>query len=44
VANELTHQYLVTYARPQMLIPPEKITITAKRTDLVVRGTPVKTK
>ena len=25
VANELTHQYLVTYARPQMLIPPEKI-------------------
>lgn len=44
VANELTHQYLVTYARPQMLIPPEKITITAKRTELVVRGTPVKAK
>ena len=44
VANELTHQYLVTYARPQMLIPPEKITITAKRTELVVRGTPVKSK
>jgi VWFA-related protein len=44
VANELTHQYLVTYARPQMLIPPEKITIAAKRTDLVVRGTPVKSK
>lgn len=42
VADELTHQYLVTYARPQMLIPPEKITITAKRTELVVRGTPVK--
>jgi VWFA-related protein len=44
VANELTHQYLVTYARPQMLIPPEKITITAKRAELVVRGTPVKSK
>ena len=44
VANELTHQYLVTYARPQMLIPPEKIVITAKRTDLIVRGTPVKAK
>lgn len=44
VADELTHQYLVTYARPQMLIPPEKITITAKRTELVVRGTPVKAK
>ena len=37
-------QYLVTYARPQMLIPPEKIVITAKRTDLMVRGTPVKSK
>jgi hypothetical protein len=43
VANELTHQYLVTYARPQSLIPPERVTITAaKRQDLTVRGTPVK--
>jgi hypothetical protein len=44
VANELTHQYLVTYARPQMMIPPEKIVVTAKRTELIVRGTPVKSK
>ena len=44
VANELTHQYLVTYSRPQSLIPPEHVTITAKRPELVVRGTPVKTK
>jgi VWFA-related protein len=44
VANELTHQYLVTYARPQMLIPPEKIVITSKRPDVIVRGTPVKAK
>ena len=44
VADELTHQYLVTYARPESLIPPEKITITAKRTGLLVRGTPVKSK
>jgi Ca-activated chloride channel family protein len=44
VANELTHQYLVTYARPQMLIPPEKITVSAKKPDLVVRGTAVKSK
>jgi Ca-activated chloride channel homolog len=44
VANELTHQYLVTYARPQMLIPPEKIVVTAKRAELTVRGTPVKSK
>ena len=44
VANELTHQYLVTYARPDSLIPPEHVTITGKRADLVVRGTPVKSK
>ena len=44
VANELTHQYLVTYSRPQSLIPPEHVTITGKRPELVVRGTPVKTK
>jgi len=42
VADELTHQYLVTYARPQSLIPPERIRITAKRAELTVRGTPVK--
>jgi hypothetical protein len=42
VAAELTHQYLVTYARPDTLIPPERVTITAKRADLTVRGTPVR--
>jgi hypothetical protein len=42
VAEELTHQYLVTYARPQSLIPPERVKITGKRDDLVVRGQPVK--
>ena len=42
VADELTHQYLVTYARPQSLIPPEHVKITGKRDDLVVRGQPVK--
>jgi hypothetical protein len=41
VANELTHQYLVTYARPQTLIPPEHVVITGKDSNLVVRGTPV---
>ena len=43
VGDELTHQYLVTYARPQSLIPPEHIKITSKRPDVSVRGTPVKT-
>jgi VWFA-related protein len=42
VADELTHQYLVTYARPQSLIPPEHVKITGKRADLTVRGTPAK--
>jgi hypothetical protein len=41
VANELTHQYLVTYARPQTLIPPEHVAITGKNPNFVVRGTPV---
>jgi VWFA-related protein len=41
VANELTHQYLVTYARPQTLIPPEHVVITGKNPNFVVRGTPV---
>jgi hypothetical protein len=40
VANELTHQYLVTYARPQTLIPPEHVTIAGKNPNLTVRGTP----
>jgi von Willebrand factor type A domain len=44
VANELTHQYLVTYARPQTLIPPEHVTIAGKNPNLTVRGTPVNEK
>jgi VWFA-related protein len=41
VADELTHQYLVTYARPESLIPPEQITVSAARPGLVARGTPI---
>jgi hypothetical protein len=40
LAAELTHQYRVTYARPQRLIPPERVTVSAARPELVVRGTP----
>jgi hypothetical protein len=39
-ANQLTHQFRVTYARPRALIPPEDITVTAARPALTVRGTP----
>jgi hypothetical protein len=38
---ELTHQYRVTYARPARLIPPERVTVSAARDGLTVRGTPV---
>ena len=41
VAAELTHQFRVTYARPQSLIPPEQVTVSAAKPGLTVRGTPV---
>ena len=31
IANQLTHQYLVTYSRPESLIPPERITVAATK-------------
>jgi VWFA-related protein len=42
LANQLTHQYRVTYARPQSLIPPERVTVAAAKPGLTARGTPVK--
>lgn len=42
VAAELTHQFRVTYARPQTLIQPDDLTVAAARPGLVVRGTFVK--
>ena len=42
IANELTHQYRVTYARPDTLIPPEQVTIAAAKPGLTVRGAPMK--
>ncbi len=44
VAEELLHQYKVTYARPDSLIPPEKITVEAKNPNWTSRGVPVKTR
>jgi len=41
LAAELSNQYLVTYARPESLIPPEKIEVSVTRPGLVARGTPV---
>jgi von Willebrand factor type A domain len=42
LADELTHQYRVTYARPQSLIPPERVTVAAARSGMTARGTLVK--
>jgi VWFA-related protein len=38
VADDLTHQYVVTYARPERLIPPEKIEVTVTRPGLTARA------
>ncbi|MEN3340440.1 MAG: hypothetical protein V7647_4116 [Acidobacteriota bacterium] len=38
VADELLNQYAVTYGRPEMLIPPEKIQVTVSRRDVTVRA------
>jgi hypothetical protein len=42
LADELTHQYRVTYARPQTLIPPEHVTVAAAKPGLIARGTLIK--
>jgi hypothetical protein len=42
LGDELTHQYKVTYARPQSLIPPEKVTVAAARPGVTARGTLIK--
>lgn len=38
LADELLHQTVVTYARPETLIPPEKIQVTTTRPGLTVRA------
>jgi von Willebrand factor type A domain len=44
LATVLTHQYLVTYAHPDSLIPPERVTVSAKAAGMTARGTLVKDK
>ena len=38
LARELTHQYKLTYTRPQTLIPPDKVSVESAKRELVVRG------
>lgn len=38
LAEELTHQYKVTYAQPQRLIQPDKITVSGSKPGVTIRG------
>ncbi len=42
LATELRNQYLVTYSRPDALIPPEGIEVAVTRAGLTARGTPLR--
>ncbi len=37
-ADELVHQYVLTYSRPDTLIPPEKIEVSTTRPGVTVRA------
>jgi VWFA-related protein len=39
LARELSSQYKVVYGRPESLIPPEKIEVSARRGSVTMRGT-----
>jgi VWFA-related protein len=39
LADELTHQYKITYARPQSLIPPEHVSVSSAKAGVTARGT-----
>jgi len=38
LADELLNQYVVTYSRPDTLIPPQRIEVTSTRSDVKVRA------
>jgi VWFA-related protein len=42
VADTLLNQYKVVYSRPEALVPPEKITVETKRSELTARATPAR--
>ncbi len=44
LADQLTHEYKITYSRPESLIPPEKIEVSVTRAGLEARGIPVRQK
>ena len=38
LAAELSNQYVVTYARPEQLIPPKRVDVTVSKADVTVRA------
>ena len=38
LADELLNQYVVTYGRPETLIPPEKVQVSVSRPGVTVRA------
>jgi len=38
LANELAHQFTVTYARPETLIPPQRLEVSTTRQGITVRA------
>ena len=38
LAAELTHQYKITYAHPDTLIPADRVTVSSAKPDITVRG------
>jgi hypothetical protein len=42
IGRALKHQYRIVYARPQTLIPPERVAVTAARAGVVASGGPAR--
>jgi hypothetical protein len=38
LATELQHQWVITYSRPESLIPPDRVRVEAKKPGLTVRA------
>ena len=38
LADEMTNQYVVSYSRPEQLIPPEKLDVSVTKSGLTVRA------
>jgi len=42
LSRELSSQYKVVYSRPESLIPPEKVEVSARRAGVTMRGAPAR--